>query len=73
MLIHDIAPEERQDTVNALCRKLKGNGMIFIRELIKKSHGIPVMEIRTLFTKAGFREAEHRETKSEYKGRFQSA
>lgn len=48
-------------------------GMIFMRELIKKSHGIPVTEIRTLFTNAGLREAEHKETKSEYKGRFQSA
>ena len=72
-VIHDIAPEERQDTINALCRKLKGNGTIFIREPIKKTHGMPVAEIRALLTNAGFREAEHEESKSEYRGSFQSA
>ena len=72
-VIHDIAPEERQETINALCRKLKGNGTVFIREPVKKSHGMPATEIRTLFASAGLGETEQKETKSEYMGRFQSA
>ena len=69
-VIHDIPPEDRQDTVNVLARVLNTNGTIFIREPTKKSHGIPVVEIRALFSDAGLREAGYKETKSEYIGRF---
>jgi len=69
--IHDIEPAERQDTVNALSRKLKKGGTLFIREPIKKSHGMPVEEIRTLLSNAGLKEAEHKENKSEYTGKFE--
>ena len=72
-VIHDIAPEERREIVTVLCQKLKRNGTVFIRELVKKSHGMPAMEIRTLFADAGFREADCEESKSEYRGRFRSA
>lgn len=70
-VIHDIAPEERQDIVTVLCEKLKGNGTVFVREPIKKSHGMPVREIQTLFSDAGLTEIEHKETKSEYVGKYE--
>jgi len=70
-VIHDIAPTERQGAVDALSRKLKAGGRLFIREPIKTSHGIPVDEIRALMSSAGLKEAEHRQTKSEYTGRFE--
>ncbi len=70
--IHDIAPVERQDIVNALSRKLKKDGTLFIREPIKKSHGMPVEEIQTLFSNAGLEELECNENKSEYKGKFKN-
>jgi ubiquinone/menaquinone biosynthesis C-methylase UbiE len=70
-VIHDIAPEDRQDTVNTLARLLSKNGKVFIREPIKQSHGMPVSEIRELFSNAGLREAEFTENKAEYWGVFQ--
>jgi ubiquinone/menaquinone biosynthesis C-methylase UbiE len=69
-VIHDIEPVKRKDTVNVLSQKLKTNGILFIREPIKKSHGIAVNEIQTLFSDAGLGEVEHVENKSEYKGKF---
>lgn len=71
-VIHDIDPEERQETVNALCRKLKGTGTVFVREPAKKAHGMPPAAIRALFADAGLREVGHEETKAEYRGRFRS-
>lgn len=70
-VIHDIEPAERQDTVNALSRKLKTGGSLFIREPIKKSHGMPIEEIQTLLSNAGLKGTEHKENKSEYTGKFQ--
>ena len=69
-VIHDIAPPERQGTVDVLSRKLKADGRLFIREPIKTSHGMPVDEIRALMSSAGLKEADHRQSKSEYSGRF---
>jgi ubiquinone/menaquinone biosynthesis C-methylase UbiE len=69
-VIHDIAPKERQETVRALGKKLKVDGTLFIREPVKKSHGMPTAEIRTLFLKANLIGTGHQETKSEYFGRF---
>lgn len=70
-VIHDIGPVERQDIINALSRTLKRGGSLFIREPIKKSHGMPVGEIQALLSEAGLKEAEHTENKSEYTGKFQ--
>jgi ubiquinone/menaquinone biosynthesis C-methylase UbiE len=70
-VIHDIPPAERQETVEALSRRLKVDGTIFVREPIKKSHGMPVEEILELFSKEGLQETARKETKSEYAGRFQ--
>ncbi len=72
-VIHDLALEDRQDIVTVLCQKLKTSGTVFVREPIKKSHGMPAMEIRTLFANAGLREAEYKESKAEYRGRFRPA
>lgn len=72
-VIHDIPPEERQDTIILLCRELKADGTIFVREPVKKSHGMPLSEIRTLFSNAGLIETECHESKSEYRGRFKPA
>lgn len=70
-VIHDIEHAKRQDIVNVLSQKLKRGGALFIREPIKKSHGMPVEEIQTLLSNAGLKEAEHKENKSEYMGKFQ--
>jgi ubiquinone/menaquinone biosynthesis C-methylase UbiE len=71
-VIHDIPPAERPETVKALARKLKKSGTVFVREPTKKSHGMPVDEIRALFSGAGLKETQYQETKSEYTGRFRS-
>lgn len=72
-VIHDIAPTERQDVVNALSGRLKTDGMMYIREPIKISHGMPVEEIRDLLSAAGLKEFEHEQTKSEYRGKYRKA
>ena len=72
-VIHDIAPTERQDIMKVLSQKLKIGGLLYIREPIKKSHGMPVEEIRTLLSDAGLNEIEHKETKSEYIAKYQKA
>jgi ubiquinone/menaquinone biosynthesis C-methylase UbiE len=71
-VIHDIPPAERPETVKALARKLKKSGTVFVREPTKKSHGMPVDEIRALFSEAGLKETQYQETKSEYTGRFRN-
>ena len=72
-VIHDIAPTERQSVVKILSQKLKKDGLFFIREPIKKSHGMPVEEIRALLSDAGLNQIEHKETKSEYMGKYQKS
>lgn len=69
-VLHDIAPGERKSTVAALARKLKHGGRLFIREPIRKSHGMPVSEIRVLLSGVGLKEVEHQNHKSEYIGKF---
>lgn len=70
-VIHDIPPAERRDTVKALVQKLKKDGIVFVREPTKRSHGMPVEEILALFSEAGLKETDSKATKSEYMGRFQ--
>jgi ubiquinone/menaquinone biosynthesis C-methylase UbiE len=72
-VIHDIAPAERQDIVTALSGKLKAGGIFFIRERIGKSHGMPTNELRTLLSNMGLQEINHKETNSEYTGKYQKA
>jgi len=70
-VIHDIAPEDRQATVQALSRVLKVGGRVFVREPTSKSHGMAVGEIRRLFATAGLPETGYKETKTEYIGRYE--
>ncbi len=69
-VIHDIAPQDRQETISTLARLLNTNGTIFIREPIKRSHGMPSAEIMDLFSNTGLKEVRFTENKSEYKGVF---
>jgi ubiquinone/menaquinone biosynthesis C-methylase UbiE len=69
-VIHDIAPEKRQSTVNALVQKLKPGGVFFIWEPTKISHGMAVEEIKALLSSAGLKEKTCKKTKSSYKGEF---
>jgi len=70
-VIHDITPAERHDIVRALSQKLKEGGVLFIKEPVKKPHGMLPEEIRALLSDAGLKEIEHKETKSEYTGKYQ--
>jgi len=72
-VLHDIAPEERQSITDRLAKLLNKDGKIFIREPIKESHGMPVQEIRALLSGAGLKELEHKESKSEYTGKYQKS
>ncbi|MDP8241633.1 MAG: class I SAM-dependent methyltransferase [Candidatus Celaenobacter antarcticus] len=48
-VLHDIHPGKRPQAVRQLSRILKPDGHIYIREPIKKFHGMPYEEIRELF------------------------
>lgn len=71
--LHEIfpdSPDQREKIFLAAVEKLKNNGMMFIREPIKASHGMPVSEIKSLMLKAGLKEVSSRENKSEFRGTF---
>lgn len=70
-VIHDISPTARQGTINALARTLKKGGSLFIREPTRRTHGMPIEEIRKLLSTAGLRETGHETKRSEYIGKFQ--
>lgn len=70
-VIHDIAPEDRQDIIKTLSLKLKAGGFFFIREPTKRSHGLPAEEIRSLLSGAGLRETARKESRSEYTAKYQ--
>ena len=72
-VIHDISPADRQGIVKMLSQKLKAGGLFFIREPVKKSHGMPVEEIRAILSDSGLKEIEYKETKSEYMGKYQKS
>jgi ubiquinone/menaquinone biosynthesis C-methylase UbiE len=54
--LHDVDEDQRRDVVDALVRKLKPDGKVFIREPIKQGHGMPVEAIRTLMSDADLEE-----------------
>jgi ubiquinone/menaquinone biosynthesis C-methylase UbiE len=69
-VIHDIEPELRGVITEALLRKLKYGGAFHIKEPIKKSHGMPLEEIRTLLSNTGLEEIYSKTDNSEYYGMF---
>jgi len=72
-VIHDIEPAQRLSTVQALSHILKNDGVLYLREPTRKSHGMSVEKIRALFMDTGFKEAASQIKKSEYMGKFQKA
>mgnify|MGYP000670660389 CR=1 FL=1 len=70
-VIHDIHNEERESIVKTLSKKLKTGSLLYIKEPVKRSHGIPAEELRKLLSNAGLREINGKETKSEYTGKYQ--
>jgi ubiquinone/menaquinone biosynthesis C-methylase UbiE len=69
-VMHDIEPAQRQAVANEISRTLKYDGSLFIREPIKKSHGMASEEIQNLFSVAGLSEVKYTRNKSEYRGKF---
>jgi len=69
-VIHDIAPAERQSVVDVITQKLAKQGVLYVREPVRKSHGIAVEELRALFSNAGLAVISYKTTKSEYTAAF---
>ncbi len=68
-VLHDIHPGKHSKVVKQLSRILKPDGRIYIREPIKKSHGMPYEEIRQLFKDVDRNEGEFSiKTNKEYSG-----
>ena len=70
-VIHDIAPVERKSVISVISQKLAKRGVVYIREPVRKSHGIAIEELRALFDISGLEEISYKITKSEYIGAFQ--
>lgn len=60
-VLHDIQKEGREKAINILRTNLKDNGLIYIREPARNSHGIPFEEIRSLMIKKDFFEEKSKE------------
>jgi 2-polyprenyl-3-methyl-5-hydroxy-6-metoxy-1,4-benzoquinol methylase len=56
LVLHEIEPAKRQETVGALADKLKATGTLFIREMTGAGHGMSPDEIRQLMQHAGLTE-----------------
>jgi len=68
-VLHDIHPEKRHKVVKQLSRILRPDGRIYVREPIKKSHGMPYEEIRQLFKDVDKKEIDFSiKTNKEYTG-----
>ena len=55
-VLHDIEKNIRQRIVNSLSCALKKTGTLYIKEPTRRSHGMPVEDIRTLMTIGGLEE-----------------
>jgi ubiquinone/menaquinone biosynthesis C-methylase UbiE len=69
-VLHHIAAEERMSVMTVLTRLLKKDGRFYLGERLQASHGIPVKELRSLLTGAGFTETTFKMNKSKYRGIF---
>ena len=58
-VLHDI--NEIKKAINVMSKSLKDKGRIFIREPIRKTHGISFSKIRSLMSKIGFLEQTSKE------------
>lgn len=62
-VLHDLKPEERPARVAQLAEALKPRGRLVIEEPKKASHGMELVEIRTLMDRAGLGEIDAEERK----------
>ncbi len=66
--LHDVEPEARAPTLQALASALKADGRLFIREPTRESHGIQPEEIRRLMGEAGLHELRGQSARSLARG-----
>jgi ubiquinone/menaquinone biosynthesis C-methylase UbiE len=70
-VIHDIARDRRSPTVQTLGTLLRPRGRLWIWEPTRRSHGMPVEEIRGLMEEAGLWEVSAEIQGSAFKGIFE--
>jgi ubiquinone/menaquinone biosynthesis C-methylase UbiE len=63
-VLHEIEKSLRQGKMDALVRKLKKNGKLFVREPIKEDHGIPSDQIKEVVHKSGLKEISSKKSKT---------
>jgi ubiquinone/menaquinone biosynthesis C-methylase UbiE len=70
-VLHDIPFSQRQKIIEKLVYLLKKDGKLYIREPIKKSHGMPEDEILQIMQKCNLSETTKESDKTEFSGIFQ--
>lgn len=68
-VLHHIDSSVRQEKADALSRKLKAGGRLFVREPTRMEHGTPLDEIRQVLIAAGLHERESKMERSLVMGR----
>ena len=67
-VLHDIGLDLRKKIVNALSKKLKNGGKIYIREPLADNHGMPAAEVRKLMIDSGLNEVDLKMKKVRFVG-----
>jgi ubiquinone/menaquinone biosynthesis C-methylase UbiE len=67
-VLHDIPKESREVIVNEMFELLRPGGKVYIREPLRDERKISSLEIKTIFTEAGFYPLFHEENKMRFVG-----
>lgn len=70
-VLHEVSPGLRTGIVKEFYRLVKPGGKVCLQEPQREYDGMPVSEIRSLMSEAGFREILSREKKGVFSGTFQ--
>jgi len=69
-MLHDVAPQQRQELIDTVAAKVKCGGRIVVKEPTNSRHGMPAERIRELLAAAGLQEVSSIERSSLLTGPF---
>ena len=72
-VLHEVSPKLRAGIVKEFYRLAKPGGRVCLQEPQREYDGMPVSEIRSLMSDAGFREVSAKEKRNVFSGAYQKA